>query len=363
MKKVLIVCANVFGHNGIANVILNYYKAMDKKKFNIDVLLINEPEEKIRKELEKNGSKVYVVERNTNPVKYLNEVTRIMKNNKYDLVHIHGNSATMAVELLAAKLAGIKVRIPHSHNTTSDHMRAHRLLQPLFNKLYTHGFACGVEAGKWLYGDKEFVVINNGIDVDKFQYKEEYRHEIRMKYDKEDKIIIGHVGVFNYQKNHEKLIEIFKKVYDKNPNYVLMLIGEGENKSNIEELVKTMGLEKNVIFVGTTTDIEKYMMAFDVLLLPSRFEGLPLVLVEAQCTGLHCIASTNVSEESNITGLVDFYDYEKDVDKYVSRILELQKNVNTREELARKAKDDICKKGYSIHDNARMIEELYQKYS
>lgn len=362
MEKILVICTNVFGYNGIAGVILNYYKALDKEKMNIDMILINEPSDEVKQLLKKNNSKLYIVKRNSNPLAYMYKIEKIMKENKYDLVHIHGNSATMAIELMAAKRAGIPVRIPHSHNTTSDHMRAHKLLKPIFSKNYSYGFACGNEAGKWLYGDRDFVVINNGVDTDKFQYNKEFRDEIRRKYGVTDKFVVGHIGVFNYQKNHETLIEIFRKVHRKNTNSVLMLIGEGENVELIKEIVREENLENDVIFVGTTDEVYKYMMAFDVLALPSRFEGLPLVLVEAQCSGLPCVVSTNVSIEANITGLVEFVDYDKEINRFVERLNIVSVKNMDRESIAEEAIKTIKLKGYSINDNAKRMEELFKVY-
>lgn len=362
MNKILVICTNVFGYNGITGVILNYYKAIDKQKMHIDMLLINEPSDDVKQLLKDNGSELYVVKRNSNPMRYMHKIEKIMRENKYDLVHIHGNSATMVVELMAAKRAGVPVRIPHSHNTTSDHMSAHKLLKPIFNKNYSYGFACGNEAGKWLYGDRDFVVINNGVDTDKFQYNTDYRYEIRRKYNVTDRFVVGHIGVFNYQKNHETLIEIFRKLHRKNPNSVLMLIGEGENVELIKERVREEKLENDVIFVGTTDEVNKYMMAFDVLALPSRFEGLPLVLVEAQCSGLPCVVSTNVSIESNITGLVEYVDYDKEINRFVERLNSVSVKDRDRESIAEEAIKTIKLKGYSINDNAKRMEELFKVY-
>jgi glycosyltransferase involved in cell wall biosynthesis len=268
----------------------------------------------------------------------------------------------MAVELLAAKKAKIKVRIPHSHNTTSDHMKIHKILKPIFNRSYTHAFACGIKAGKWLYGKKDFVVINNGIDTKRFRFRDYQRKEIRKSYNIENKFVVGHVGVFNYQKNHEKIIEIFKRVHSINEDAILMLIGEGENYENIKELVERKGLSDCVIFVGTTNDVNMYMMAFDVFILPSRFEGMPLVLVEAQCCGLNCVTSTNVSREVDITGLVDFVDYENDFDTFVDKVCIVDNMNIDRDMIASEAMKTIKAKGYSIWDNGNRLKNLYLEY-
>ena len=170
------------------------------------------------------------------------------------------------------------------------------------------------------------------------------------------------MGLFNYQKNHEILIEIFRKLHKKNPNSVLMLVGEGEKLEYIKELVKDEKLENDVIFIGTTDEVNKYMMAFDALALPSRFEGLPLVLVEAQCCGLPCVASTNVSIEADITGLVDFVDYDKDIDIFVDKLNIVNVRNRERAVIAEEAIKTIKLKGYSIWDNGKRIEELYEVY-
>lgn len=361
MKNILVICTNVFGYNGIASVILNYYKAIDKEKIHIDMVLINEPRQEIKELFEENNTNLYVIKRNSNPFSYMKSLKEIMKSNNYELVHIHGNSATMAIELMVAKSVGIKVRIPHCHNVTTDHGIIHNVLKPIFNKSYSYGFACGKDAGKWLYGDKDFVVINNGIDTDNFKFNSEYRDAIRDKYHLEGKYVVGHVGIFNYQKNHKALIDIFVKLHKKNKNSVLMLIGEGDNYDEIKELVKLEKLEDCVIFVGTTDDVNKYMMAFDVFALPSRFEGLPLVLVEAQCTGLPCVASREVSVEADITGLVDYEDYEE-TELYANKLNSVHNRNYDREVTAKETRKTICLKGYSIWDNAKRIEELYDVY-
>ena len=362
MKKILIICANTFGYNGIAAVILNEYKAFDKEKMQIDLLFNNEPPEEIKEIFTKNNSKLYIMERNKNPLKYIRKLKKVMRENKYDLVHVHGNSATMAVELLAAKKAGVKVRIPHSHNTTCNHIKIHKLLKPIFDRSYTHGFACGQSAGKWLFGNKDFVVINNGIDTKRFTYNKEYRDEIRIRYNLKGKFVVGHVGVFNHQKNHEKLIEIFEQVSKINDRAVLVLIGEGETKEHIMKLVSEKWLENKVIFVGTTNDVHKFMNAFDVMALPSRFEGFPVVLVEAQCTGLHCVVSTNVSAEADITGLVEYANYEDNINEFIKKINLVGLNKVDRACVGVESAKTISLKGYSIWENGARIQELYEKY-
>ena len=361
MKNILVICSNVFGYNGIANVILNYYKSIDKEKIHMDMVLINEPREEVKQLFDNNNTKLYVVDRTKNLFGYMSSLKAIMKENNYDLVHIHGNSATMAIELIVAKSAGVKVRIPHCHNTKTNHPIIHKVLKPMFYNNYSYGFACGKEAGKWLYGERDYIVINNGIDTECFKFNSEYRNEIRNIYGVNNKFVVGHVGVFNEQKNHEALIKIFIKLYEKNKNSVLMLVGDGENKEVIKKLVISNNLQDNVIFVGNTDEIHKYMMAFDVLALPSKFEGVPLVLIEAQSTGLPCVASTQVSIEADITGLVEFEDY-LDEEHYAQKLNKAHTKGIDRERLAVESRKTICLKGYSIWDNAKRVEELYNVY-
>lgn len=361
--KLLIINTVRFRLNGVTSVIMNYYRNMDKSDMQIDFIVINEISNEYRIELENNGSKIYQLPRKKNILKYQLELYKIIKKNQYDIVHVHGNSSIMLVDILPAKWAKVPVRIAHSHNTTCTHMKLNKILYPIFEKTYTHGFACGQEAGKWLFHDKPFIEIKNGIDLKKYSYNEEIRKIYRKKIDANNKIVIGHVGNFIEQKNHSFLIDVFAKLISKNSNYLLLLISDGVLMEQIKEKVHNLGLDNNVIFLGKTTEVQNYMQAMDIFILPSLYEGLPVVLVEAQANGLPCLVSNTVAKESNLTDSLKFLSIDN-TSIWVENLIELSDKLDTynRLEKTKEYQLKISNAGYDISNNANTMKEKYFQF-
>ena len=356
--KVLLIATTKFELDGITNVIMNYYRSIDKKDIEFDFVVPNEINDSLKSEIQSNSSNVYVLKgRMKKPFKYINELSKIIKNNEYDVVHAHGNSHTLALEMIAAKKGKAKVRIPHSHNSTCKYKTIHKLLTYSFNKNYTLGFACGEKAGKWLYGNKPFIVINNGINIEKFQYNETVRNEIRKKYGFENCKVVLHIGHFTYQKNHEYLIDIFSELFKTNKNYRLFLLGDGPLKKEVQEKVNRLKLNNVIIFTGKTPDAHKFLQAADLFLMPSRYEGLPLTLIEAQSAGLPCFVSSNVSKEAALTDLVKFIDLENSPKDWAEIIN--SEVINDRNLITEKVTSEIRKKGYDIKENAKFLKNIY----
>lgn len=321
--KVLVIESTAFGYDGITSVITNYYKYQDYNKVQMDLVTINEISSSFNSILKQHYSQNFILPyRNSNPARYVIELTKIIKRGNYQIVHVHGCSATMAVEMFAVKLAGVKVRIGHSHNTKCDHMKADKMLRPFFSRLCNVGFACGKEAGDWLFPDKEFCIIKNGIDLEKYQFNKVIREEMRICNNLNGTFVIGHVGRFSTQKNHEKLIDIFSQVSKDIPDTKLVLVGDGELRKEIEDRVQRENL--NVLFVGLSDEVEKWLQAMDIIVFPSLFEGLPLGLVEAQAAGLPCVLSDTISSDVAITDLVKFVKLEAPVRKWADEIESLQ---------------------------------------
>lgn len=359
--KVLIIVTTRFELDGITNVILNYYRAIDKSDMQIDFVIPNDIRKDLKKELEAFGSSIFKISnRVKKPISYMNRLTKLIKENNYNIVHGHGNSCTLALEMYAAKKGGAKVRISHGHNSTCKHTIIHRILRRLFDNNYTNAFACGEKAGEWLYNNKPFEVINNGINIDKFKYDVEIRKKYRNKYNLNAKKVIGHIGHFTYQKNHEYLIDVFAELYKMNSDYRLILIGDGELRVDIEKKVEDLGLSNVVIFTGKTLEVPQLMQAMDSIIMPSRFEGLPLTLVEAQTACLPCFVSDKVSKEAGITDLVRFISL-KTSPKEWANIINKSKIIN-RKELKDKIVNEIIQAGYSINDNAKRMKKLYKLY-
>lgn len=233
---------------------------------------------------------------------------------QYQVVHTHMDRMSGLV-LYAARQAGVPVRIAHSHNTRSEGSLPAKLYKR-YASLYiafaaTHRFACSEEAGKWLFPWKrrEVQLLKNGIMSDVFAYRPLVRNEVRKELGiAEGTTVLGHVGRFNEQKNHEMLIDIFHNWLKRNDDSCLLMAGEGPLRQTIEEKARVMGLSDNVKFLGVRSDIDRLMQAFDVFVFPSHHEGLPVTLVEAQAAGLPCVVSDAITREVDLgMGLVSFH--------------------------------------------------------
>lgn len=357
--KILVISTTPFELNGITNVILNYYRAMDKRGMKIDFVIPNEIEDSLREEFLSNGSTVYqLCCRNRKPWEYIRKLTKLVSQNKYNIVHAHGNSCTLALELYSAKMGGAGIRISHGHSSFCKHRVIHKLLRKVFDALYTQAFACGKKSGDWLYGGKQFYIINNGIAYEKYRFNDEIRSLYRERYNLNENIVIGHIGNFYNEKNHPFLIDIFAELVRKDKKYRLMLIGEGELRPNTQKKVQELGLDSQVMFMGSSDDIPNLLQAIDIIVMPSVYEGLPLSLIEAQAAGLTCFVSDAVSTEAAITDLLQFISLEespKDWADQIGRTIPAN-----REELSATAVKQITEAGYSIAENAKMLKELYK---
>lgn len=345
--------------DGIFSCIEEYLTAMNTTDMDIRVLATNKAEDGIIRRIESIGCKVISIPyRKNNIVKYFFALYRYIKREKIDIVHIHGSSAIMSIELMAAKIAGCKVRIAHSHNTTCENKKIDKFLRPIFNKSYTNAFACGEDAGKWMFGNHKFIVIPNGRDLKKYGYDIDKRNKYRnMLMIPNDALVIGHVGRFNRQKNHEYIVEVFREVIRRNKNSYLVLIGTGEKIDDIRKMVIELELKENVIFTGVIENVADYLSTFDIMLLPSIYEGLPLVVIEWQIAGLPCIISDTITKECAITPLVEFRSIQEKPEVW-SREIEkiiLQDREKNKESLF----DEIRKAGYDIVVEAGKLRKLY----
>ena len=268
---------------GVESVVMNYYRNIDRDKIQFHFLCDEDSTDIPYDEIEKLGGKVIVIPPYQKLFKYQKELYKIFKENNYKIVHSHINALSV-FPLRAAKKAGVPIRIAHSHTTSNKkewkRNLAKNILRP-FSKLYANKFfACTKHAGEWLFGKKiierkELNVINNAIDLKKFEFNEKTREDLRKELGiKEDTLIIGHVGRFMKQKNHEFLIEVFKELIKKNDNSILMLIGQGPLLNDMKQKVRDLKIEDKVKFMGQVTDVEKYYNIMDVFLFPSIYEGL-----------------------------------------------------------------------------------------
>lgn len=356
--KVLIVNTVEFHINGMSTVIMNYYR-YTKDSVSYDFVVNGRIDDCYQEELTQNGEKLFFLKhRKKNPFLYLAKLSEIIKKNNYDIVHIHGNSALMLIDLLACKLSGTKViKLVHGHNTDCTHRKLHQLLYPFFIRSYDYGIACSKAAGEWLYGKNSHIVLNNGIQEERYQFSPALRKTEREKQhiQPETKVLL-HVGLFNEQKNHAFLIEVFREVLKHHPNTVLRLVGTGSKLEEIKQKVSAYGMQDHVQFAGTTTHPENEYHLADVFVMPSLYESFGLVTVEAQCCGLPCVLSDTIPKEIKITEQVKFLSLKQSPEQWAEQIasyLTASMERTSHEEA-------VIRHGYSIRKEAKKLVDFYR---
>lgn len=322
--KIAMVATNL-KLNGISSVIINYISHINLDEYHITLIVGKGIAPLYREKCEKmNVEIIELPQRKETPVLFYLSLYKELLLGHYDIIHVHGSNASIGMELLLARLAGIRIRIAHSHNTTSTSMKVHRLMKPIFDRNYNVALACGELAGRWLFGEKHFTIIPNGINIKKFKFNNVTRNKIRQKLNLNGKYVIGHVGRFNYQKNHEFIIRIFEEISKLKHNAILILIGNGPDFDKIRKLIKIKRLEDKVILYGETNNISDLYMAMDAFLFPSRFEGFPVTLIEAQVAGLPCLVSDIITPEVKLSENLQFESLSASERVWAKKILSLK---------------------------------------
>lgn len=359
--KVLVINTVSFRLNGVTSVIMNYYRNMDRTDMQTDFVVINEISDEFRSELEGDGATVYYLPRKKDPLEYMRVLYRVCKNGGYDVVHIHGNSAMMLPDVLPTLWARIPVRVVHSHSTSCSHMLLNKLFSPLFHRCYTHRFACGEDAGRWLFGERSFTILKNGVDLNKYRFNPTVRAEYRRKLGADGQIIIGHVGNFIDIKNQSFLLDAFALMAARDERYRLLLVGAGELFEDVKDKAAALGLEDKVCFLGNTTEVAQYMQAMDVLTLPSMHEGLPVVLVEAQAAGLPCVVSDRVAKEANLTDSLQYLPID-DAAVWADALMQVDVDEQKRAACCDEWQRCVAEAGYDIVANANRLKGLYKEF-
>ncbi|WP_410513549.1 glycosyltransferase family 1 protein [Paenibacillus sp. BR2-3] len=341
MKPVRILqVVTVMNRGGLETMLMNYYRRMDRSKIQFDFMVHRSARGHYDDEIESLGGVIYRLPqiRPGNYRLYFKELKQFFdQHTYYDVVHSHMNENSSFV-LHTAKKAGIPCRIAHSH--LSDLGIDIKLPFRVYAKYRmkdnpTHYFACSKNAGQWLFGKKigeqgTLTVMNNAINAQEFALDHRVRERIRNEMNAGERLVIGHVGRFNEQKNHEYLIEIFHQLYQQNKNVMLVLIGEGKLQPSVKRKAENLGLTEQVLFLGVRSDISELMQGMDLFVFPSLFEGLPVVLVEAQASGLRCIVSDTITRDTDVTGRIEFVSLKKSPRVWAQQILKTSHDrVNT----------------------------------
>lgn len=364
MIRVLHIVPALIG-GGVENLLLNYYSHMDRDKFKFDFIVHGENIGVLESTFESLNSKIYhIPTKHESFFKNLKAMKQIIMDGNYDVVHAH--QGTVGVfPMYYAKKAGVKVRITHSHIAYVKKNFFEKIIDiillPFLKRYSTHWFACGLDAGRFLWGDKavekgKVIVMKNAIEIDKFTFNADLRNRKRKKLGVNDKFVIGNVGRFSYQKNHEFLIKVFSEIYKINNNAILLLVGGGELEGDIREQVKNLGLSEAVKFLGIRNDVHELLQAMDVFLLPSRYEGLGIVYIEAQAAGLVTFGSdVVVPKEAKVTDLMYFIPLEKPAEYWAQKVLEHSDGYERRN-----TSEKIEKCGFDIRKEAKKLEEIYE---
>ena len=305
MERILQV-VTYMGRGGIETMLMNYYRRMDREKIQFDFLVHRDFRADFDDEIEALGGRIYRVPA-MNPASgsYRKALADFFRTHPYRVVHCHLNYMSGGV-LAVAKQAGVPVRIAHAHTAAMApgwKQSVRRLCKHLIPLTATHRFACSPEAGRAIFGKQNFSILANAIDAVSFAPDETVRREVRRELALEDAFTVMHVGRMVYAKNHEFLLDAFRELLNTEPGAKLVLVGDGELRSQIEEKAAQLP-GGSVRLLGSRTDIPRLLQAADVFVFPSRFEGMPVTMIEAQAAGLPCVKSDTVTEECIVTDLV-----------------------------------------------------------
>lgn len=372
MKKIRVLhILDELNTGGAERIVVSYFLNIDRDKFQWDFIITKyEDSQKkgiLEETVETYGGHIYrVTRKRENYFKNIREIDRIIKLGNYDIVHSHLDELS-AFYLASAKRYKVPVRICHSHLSGSKRGLyieiLCKILRPLMFICSTDKFACGKDAGIALWGKKyvenhDVYIMKNAINVDKFKFNGETRAIKRKELGIEHGLLVGSVGRLSYQKNSSFLIPIFRDIIKFIPEAELVIVGEGELELEIRRLVQIYGLENRVHLLGARTDVNELMMAMDIFLLPSRFEGLPIVLVEAQCSGLCCLISDSITKEIKINDNVIYCSLKQNSEQWALEATKLfQKNsFNTNR---KDSYINIKNNGFEIKSAAYQLEKYY----
>lgn len=356
--RVLQVVTNM-DRGGLETMLMNYYRQIDRSALQFDFLTHRTAKAAYDDEIQALGGRIYHLPRLVPWSKsYQAALDAFFADHpEYSVIHVHQDCLS-AVILKAAKKRGIPVRIAHSHNANQDKNLKYpiKLFYKRFIPKYaTHLMACGRMAGEWMFGGAPFTVLPNAIDAAAYRFDAAKREAMRTALQiGPQSLVIGHVGRFMPQKNHAFLLQIFTEVQKQCPDSRLLLVGDGELRSAIEAQAVRLGIADNVMFTGVRSDVNDILQAMDVFVLPSHFEGLGIVNIEAQAAGLPCVISNMVPDECIVTqGLVTGMKLSDTPEQWAKHILSRRSIKRTNRY------NEILVSGYDIADSADRLERFY----
>ena len=346
--------------NGTEEFMMNVLRGLDRKSYHADFLIFSEGETENSKEAQSYGATIYRLPQRRKGLIYYRTLLRFFRNHKgkYNAVHWNEGEMTTLAPIFFAWKYKVPVRIIHAHNSNTNGL--FRQIQHWFNKNFnlkycTHRFACSSLASDFFFNNTNSIVIKNGIMLKKFAYNEEWRKAIRFKLKiSNETLVIGHVGRFTDVKNQSFLVDVFKEVQKIEEDSKLIFIGIGEQYETIHQKVRNFELQDNVIFAGQQNNVNEWMQSFDIFVMPSLYEGLPFVLVEAQAAGLPCVVSDSVNKDACILDTFCFKSMNDSPSDWADLILEKCHNNHDRNTV-----NVLERAGFSIDSTVKYLEKVY----
>ncbi len=360
--RVLLVLGRL-NRGGAESMIMNLYRSVDREKVQFDFVIHTKEHCEFTDEVTELGGRIYSAPRYNvkNHLTYKKWWNTFFKTHpEYKVIHGHMYSIA-SIYLKIANKYGLKT-ISHSHTSsakTGFSGVVKRIIQAPLKNIPDWLFACSDNAGRWLYGEnagkrKNYILLKNAIHSKKYIYTPETAEKIRKELGIENKFIVGHIGRMFPGKNHPYLLEVFKAYSQKNQNSVLLLVGDGPSRKEIEDKAQSLGIREKVIFTGVRSDVNEVLQAMDFFVFPSIYEGLPVTVIEAQAAGLPCLISDSVTDEVCITNLVTRYSLSNSPEMWAEKIDELSK-LAKREDMS----TEIANAGYDIKTTSKWLQNFY----
>lgn len=359
MIRVLHVLGGL-GTGGAENLIMNWYRAIDRSTIQFDFLVRSDDHNFVEEIHSLGGEVYYTASFPRHALKNYRETDRLLRTGKWDVIHVHGNAALYMTALVLAKKYNVPCRIMHSHSVKAVNplfSTIHCINRRKLNSYTTEQLACSQKAGCWMFGKNPFSILKNSISTDDFAFSQDKRCLIRKEFQLEEKFVVGHVGRFVESKNHSFVLRVFDQILKARKDAVLLLVGDGEVEGQVRSRVHEMGLDGSVVFAGRRNDIGCLMSAMDVFLFPSLYEGMPVVLIEAQANGLPCFVSQEaITDEVHITPAFHSISLKESAEQWAEQILSCSFGLEDRA----MGKELVKQSGYDVRSVVNELETIYE---
>lgn len=363
---------SIMNRAGQETFLMNMYRKIDREKIQFGFLCTVDEEGDYDAEIKELGGEIYHFSLSAaggaaGQIKNYKAVKHAFRKytDEYDIIHIHNYHAfDMTLSAIAALRAGAKKVVVHSHNSSADyHMELHKVFRPIISHLPVTRLACTQDAGKWMYTTNDFQVISNGIDVEKFKYNSKIRDQVRTELGLKEKFVIGHVGRFETQKNHELIMKVFSQYAKEDEEAVLLLVGTGSLQDKMKATARSLKIEDRVIFLGVRSDINDLYQGMDLFFFPSLFEGLGIVAIEAQVAGLPCIFTKTLPKELDISDEIIRCNLNAGIEEWVAAIKKAKNlsKTSTRSDNIEKVRNAGFDAEYSMTCLTKVYLEKEQK--